>query len=265
MIMRSQRLRPPRSRQRFHPDVGWICALLLAGGAAQEAQASYYAFSASPLTAPATFGKWTLADYGGLPGMSGAGIAVSPKPGTIVLTGINDGSFVPGWTGLLVPAVGAGLFSFDYLFSTLDDPHYQYAGYIVQSPGRNLIASQVFLADTDGQSGSVSVPVVAGQMIGFYAGGDDQGGLHGVLTVANFSAPVPEPAAFQLMLTAGLAAGIVPVLRRARQRHRLRRLLPTVVVHSVNANSIWMAVECIGNYPRTDYANWNTHIIRRQP
>jgi hypothetical protein len=30
-------------------------------------------------------------------------------------------------------------------------------------------------------------------------------------------------------------------------------------------SSIWMAVEYIGNYPRTTYANWNTYVIHVQP
>jgi hypothetical protein len=29
--------------------------------------------------------------------------------------------------------------------------------------------------------------------------------------------------------------------------------------------AIWMVVQYIGNYPRTDYANWNTYVMRNQP
>lgn len=122
---------------------------------------------------------------------------MSPDPTSIVLTGINDGSFIPGWTGLTIPAAGDGLFQFDYSFSTLDVPHYQYAGYIVGS-------TRTQLADTNGQSGSVSVSVLSGEIIGFYAGGDDQSGLPGTITVTNFNAPdVPEPSTAQLLVIPG--------------------------------------------------------------
>jgi hypothetical protein len=29
--------------------------------------------------------------------------------------------------------------------------------------------------------------------------------------------------------------------------------------------AIWMVTEYIGNYPRTDFANWNTFVMRKQP
>jgi hypothetical protein len=29
--------------------------------------------------------------------------------------------------------------------------------------------------------------------------------------------------------------------------------------------SIWMISQFIGNYPRTDFANWNTFLMRKQP
>ena len=29
--------------------------------------------------------------------------------------------------------------------------------------------------------------------------------------------------------------------------------------------AIWMVAEYIGNYPRTEFANWNTYVMRKQP
>ena len=196
-----------------------LCCVALAGWAAPGAKADailYYAFSNQLLTAPASSGNWTLTDFGGLPGSSGAGTAISPDAGTIILTGINDGSFVPGWTELAILAAGNGTFQFDYSFSTPDDPHYQFAGYL-------LNGSLTRLADEDGH-GSVSVPVLSGELIGFYAGGDDQGGLHGTLTITGFSAPlpVPEPGAFGLLLMVCVVAAAARW--RALLRHRLMRL-----------------------------------------
>ena len=212
-------------RRRMGACVTFCCTLLL-GGAPQTAHASFYAFSSTLLTAPATYGNWTLTDaynYGGLPGASGAGTAISPSPGTIVLTGINDGSFVPGWTGLTIPALGNGLFQFDYSFSTVDDPHFQYAGFIVGG-------SRTQLADTSGQAGTASISVFSGEVIGFYAGGDDQGGRHGVLTITDFSAPTPEPGSFRLLLLAGVVLGAGRLVRHSRLRLRPRKIAVAAAV-----------------------------------
>jgi len=29
--------------------------------------------------------------------------------------------------------------------------------------------------------------------------------------------------------------------------------------------AIWMVAEYVGNYPRTEFANWNTYVMRKQP
>jgi hypothetical protein len=181
------------------------CVLLMAG-VPREAKADgfigYYA--------PSSF---TLANMGGfLPN----GSASFPDSATLILTGTNDGSGLPGNTNLTVAARAPGLFQFSYVFTTLDEPGFEYGGF--------LLSGAFFqLADTDGESGSVIVPVSLGETIGFSVGsGDDTGGA-GVLTVTDFAAPVPEPGAMQLLL-AGAAAAIILRSRRIRFLLRTRRL-----------------------------------------
>jgi hypothetical protein len=110
--------------------------------------------------------------------------------------------------------MASGAFQFHYVFTTDDIPGTQYAGYLV---GNTFVQ----LSDTDGapnSSGYISVSVTEGDLIGFRAGGDNQGGLPAVLTVTEFSAPVPEPAAFQLLLVVVGALGA-----RTLYRHKPRR------------------------------------------
>jgi len=151
---------------------------------------------------------FTLTNVGGgvdLLGNSTAnGSALFSNLNTLVLTGTNDGSGIPGYTDLTVSAAFPGLFQFSYQFTTLDDPQYEYAGYLV---GGNFVQ----LAGIDPNlptSGFVSVPVSKGQLFGFRAGSvDSQGGLPAVLTITDFAAPVPEPGTFALLLTVVVAAG----------------------------------------------------------
>ena len=149
---------------------------------------------------------------------------ISPE-GWLVLTGSNTGSqLFPGSnTDLTIASRGTGLVSFDWIYSSLDIPEWDIAGYIVDTDFNAL-------ADTNGQSGSVSFPVIFGQTFGFRVWTLDNAGEPGVLTVKNFNAPgqgqsaVPEPgtSAFLLLaLTAGITAR--PLLRRmssARERCR---------------------------------------------
>lgn len=148
------------------------------------------------------------------------GSAVFPNLLTLVLTGTNDGSGVPAWTDLTIPAAADGFFQFSYAFTAnvpdpndptaspaVADPHTQYACALVGSNTScdPLTPDQFFLADRDGQIGTFKFSVTAGESIGFRVGGDGQGGIPGVLTVTNFSAPVPEPGTFQLLLIAAAA------------------------------------------------------------
>ena len=144
--------------------------------------------------------------------------AISPE-GWLVLTGSNTGSGVlPGaHTDLTISSSGTGQVSFDWVYSSLDLPEYDIAGYI---SGSDFHA----LSDTNGQSGSVSFSVVSGQMFGFRLWTLDNTGEPGILTVKNFAAPgqsaVPEPGTSAFLLLA-LTGGVTA-------RRFLRRMSPAV-------------------------------------
>lgn len=194
-------------------------AALLLGISASDVRADFVGFYA-----PANF---TLTNHGGgsttvngveIPTANGS--YLFPNLLTLVLTGTNDGSGLDGYTDLTAVAAANGILQFHYQFNVADDPVAQYAGYLLGS-------SFFLLADMDGiasgqltADGSVSVPVTAGELIGFRAGGDDQGGVPAVLTISDFAAPVPEPGSLQLLLTAIAAVGAAGFYKRASRSRR---------------------------------------------
>jgi len=126
------------------------------------------------------------------------GFAVTPDAGhSIILTGPNDGSGLPGHTDLTVLSRGAGPFHFKFTYNSLDLPNVDRAGYLING------VFQV-IATTDGQTGSISVPAHAGDRIGFRIESDDNLAEPGVLTITDFSAgpaAVPATSLVSLILT----------------------------------------------------------------
>ena len=126
-----------------------LLALLITGAVVPAAKADF--------VSPYALGDFTLVNST----PSDNGTAVTPDGGrTVVLTGPNDGSGLPGFTELTVLSRGTGLFRFDYVYTSLDTPNGDFAGYILN--GR-----VVPLASASGQSGTVSVAVRPGDRIGF--------------------------------------------------------------------------------------------------
>jgi hypothetical protein len=144
---------------------------------------------------------------------------------TLILTGTNDGSGLPGATNLTIPAEAAGMFEFSYIFTTVDDPGFENAGYLLAGVFQPL-------ADTNGESGSVMVPLYSGEIIGFSVSSMDNTGGAGVLTVTDFVAPVPEPGSAQLLLL-GIALIIAIRVRRMRFLFRARRLADVLLTVGV--------------------------------
>jgi|SRR5947209_1560155 len=124
---------------------------------------------------------------------------------SIVFTGGQNNTGIPGLTDFVATAAGTGLVKFEFSYSSLDIPMVDYAGYLLNNAFTQL-------ADTDGQSGSVMFNVSLGQSFGFRVGTDNQF-EPGILTVSNFSAPsagtssVPEPGTAGAFCIALLAAG----------------------------------------------------------
>ena len=120
-----------------------------------------------------------------------------------MISGPNNGSGLDGFTDVTVMAPRSGLIQFQYTYSSLDSPGYDFAGYL-------LGTLFVPLADSDGQSATVLIPINQGQLFGFRVGTADNTGEPGVLTITEFNASatntVPEPGSISLLLIAGTAA-----------------------------------------------------------
>ncbi len=127
----------------------------------------------------------------------------------VILYGGNNGSGLSGTTDLVVHATADGIVSFEYSYSSFDDPGYDWAGYLLKG-------NFVILADTNGQGGLVQFPVLTGDSFGFRVLTDDNTVEPGILTISRFSAPgsasVPEPSTLWLV-----AAACLPIL--AARRH----------------------------------------------
>lgn len=137
---------------------------------------------------------------------------VTPTASGVDITGGNEGSGNPGTTDFRILAAGTGQVSFTFLYFSLDDPTFDYAGYLF---GPNFF----FLADTSNTSGVQSFPVTAGESFGFRVGTADNQFEPGILSISDFGAPVgpvgteaPEPATAPLAL-AGIALAVMVRLR----------------------------------------------------
>lgn len=167
-------------------------------------------FALTPAAKAGFIGDYALSQFT-LANTNADGFAVSQNGGSsILLTGGNNGSDQPGTTDLITAAAGAGTVQFQYSYSALDFPGFDFAGYL-------LGGAFTQLADTDGQSGTTMFTVSPGQPFGFRVGTLDNTGEPGMLTISNFSAPsgtgaVPEPGTGTTMLLAAAAA--IAVQRR---------------------------------------------------
>ncbi len=122
---------------------------------------------------------------------------------TLVLTGNNNGTGFPTGinTDYTIAAAGAGTFSFDWKYGSGDTGTWDSGGYLV-----NGVYTQ--LANNGSQGGgSVAVAVSAGDIIGFRVFSADGAFGAGVLSVTNFSGPIPAPGALALLGLGGLVAG----------------------------------------------------------
>lgn len=122
-------------------------------------------------------------------------VDTSGAPMSIQLFGGNDLSGNPGTTDFTIAAQGSGIVSFDYLYASRDAPGFDSAGIL-------LNGLYITLATVNDATGSAAFPVVAGDIFGFRVSTMDNTEGSADFTISNFSAPVPEPATW-LMIVAG--------------------------------------------------------------
>lgn len=162
----------------------WLCSSLLLIIPLRSAKAGFIGEFA--------LANFTLFNDGG---SAPNGFWSATTDGGLALTGTNDGSGLPGTTDFTVTPSAGSLLQFDYVYTTPDDPGFEYAGYLLSGDFHQL-------ADTNLQFGNVRVLVPRGELFGFRVGSSDNTGGPAVLTITNFDT-IPEPSAFPLFLALG--------------------------------------------------------------
>jgi hypothetical protein len=126
-------------------------------------------------------------------------------PASISLTGGDNFSFNSGTTNYTTTAAAAGTVTFDWNYSTADDPFFDPFGYL-------LNGSFIQVTDDGGglvQNGTATFNVLAGDSFGFSIATVDNFFGPGSVTISNFSAPIPEPSTvLSLLVLGGLGAGL---------------------------------------------------------
>jgi hypothetical protein len=178
-----------------------LCLLSAVSVLAPRAHASFIGFY--------DFSSFTLSNQ------DADGTAMTPDGGlSVVITGGNTGSGLPGITDFLIVSPAVGMVHFEYSYFSLDIPLLDEAGYVVDG-------AYTMLADTSGGSGSADFSVNAGSTFGFRVATLDNEAEPGVFTISDFSAPLPgsgsggstttptpEPASWTTALLA-VAAGLL--------------------------------------------------------
>jgi len=143
--------------------------------------------------------------------------SVNVSAGSVILTGGNNLSLEPGTTDYVATATSSGLVNFDWSYSSLDSPGFDFAGYL-------LAGNFVSLADTDGENGTGTFSVVTGESFGFRVGTADNSGEPGVLTVNAVTSSVPEPGTGSLLFVVFVIGITIAGARSAHSRRAAKTI-----------------------------------------
>lgn len=132
--------------------------------------------------------NWTFLNTGG---STNGYVNPTGAPSSILLVGGNSGSYTFGETNYTIAVAGDGTWSFDWSYSNAGSPGFDIGGYTING-------SNYYLTDSSFDSGSVSISVYSGDVIGFQVQSFDNytAGAPGFLTISNFLAPEAVPYEF---------------------------------------------------------------------
>ena len=176
--------------------------------------------ASADFSGPTAAANWTVANTGTL---TGAPISIGMAAFTLAQLTLTGANAATGCAGGVYGFAGpcqmqatinlAGIYSFDYVYGTLDadGPMGDIFGVIV-----NGVRVSPFISDPGGavtQSGTRSF--VASSSFGFFLNCTDCTGDTATVTITNFNlSPIPEPSSLALWLAGGLVAAV-----SVRRRH----------------------------------------------
>ena len=191
-------------------------ALLIALVATQEAKADFVGVYA--------IGNFTVTntDNGGKPSGTQGSASTSDNGVTVLFTGSESGSGLPGTTDWFIDAAASGTVSFDWSFTTQDIPGFQSGGYLLNNVYTQLSDGSGISDSMPNITGQVSFNVTQGEQFGFEMDTLDNQFFSGLMTISDFSAPtasnigaVPEPSMPALIL---LLAAVTALVKWFRNR-----------------------------------------------
>ena len=129
--------------------------------------------------------NWTLTNINA----DGSVDTTKASSGTIILTGGDNGSNLPGTTDWTISINSASNISFDWSYFTLDTPGFDSAGFLL-----NGIYTPLAIQDGDFSTSPVSINVITGDIFGFRAATSSNSDGPPVFSVYAYPpAAVPEP------------------------------------------------------------------------
>ena len=204
----------PGAMRRGAPDGAWRALLdrrLLSYAAAPALVLAAPAMASAAFTGPYDVSNWTLTNLS-----ADGSVDTSNAPASITITGGDNGTGLPGTTDFTIASAGTGTWSFDWEYTSVDTNDFDGAGWLL-----NGVYAEV--ADNASQgTGSQSIAVAAGDIIGFRVRTQDNVFGPGVFTISDFDAPVdvipppsvPAPSTLALL---ALGASGLSVARKRRK------------------------------------------------
>ncbi|MCW5777548.1 MAG: PD40 domain-containing protein [Phycisphaeraceae bacterium] len=125
-------------------------------------------------------------------------VDTSDAPDSVTVVGNDDNSGAFAETDMTITVLVGGAWEFDWSYDSNDEADWDSGWYL-------LNGVPFFLAqnDSDIKSGSVSIPVSAGDVIGFRVQSGDSGFGPGYLTISRFSAPDPGMVTSRVSISSG--------------------------------------------------------------
>jgi hypothetical protein len=201
---------PPAKKGRAAPSASRRPSLdrrLLSYAAAPVLALAAPAVAAADFSGPYDVANWTLTNTNSDGTVDTIGVPVS-----VIVIGGDNQSVQVGLTDFTIAAVAAGTWSFDWLYTSGDTDNFDNAGWLL-----NGVYTQLADNDQSGATGSESIAVVDGDIIGYRVVTADNLFGPGFLTVSNFSAPlesdqgqgeVPAPTTLTLLALGATGLGL---------------------------------------------------------